>query len=229
MLKGFRKGREHLRHGTPPNNIQGTVLLAIPTVDFKLDILTVAGLMQVLAWGGGKIQPFFQAGTSNIRDARNHIAQYFLTKTKHDHCVWIDSDMGFSLADFRYLMEGPEDLVVAPYAKKKLGAPHNDFGFGFVRTHRRVFESLMEWTTPEGEPCLQQYMMEGELAWDFFIDGAQRNLQWLGEDTGFFHLCAVRGIQPRRESRARLVHVGRLEYGYPDQLVGYVPPEAGAQ
>ena len=210
--------------------IQQGVLFAIPAHDRRIDVATIGGLIQVLSHGAPFVQPFFLSGNSDIRSARNKIANYFLDHRKEcQHLFWADSDIGFNLDDFLYMMQGPEDLVVAPYSLKEVGAAPVDFGFGFVRMHRRVLEGLRNWTVEDGRAALNSYTDRGNLLTDFFVNGPLVGSRWFGEDTGFFHLCATLGIKPRIESRCKLVHIGPFLYGYPQQLPGFMPVEAGAQ
>jgi hypothetical protein len=203
-------------------------MIAIPCGDYKVDVITLSGLLPVIA--GGLASPYFHCGDSNVRHMRNAVAHYFMTKrTDCDTLVWVDSDIGFSIDDFGYLMEGPEELAFAPYARKSVGAEPVTFGFGFVRTNRSVFEKMNEWVSAEGEEMLYRYFLDGELAVDYFFDGATPDSRWMGEDVGFFHYCALLDIHPRIEKRCRLTHVGRFNYGWPDQTPGLVPIEAGAQ
>jgi hypothetical protein len=208
------------------------IFLAIPCLDRRIDIKTISGLIQVLSAMGGKVQPYFLAGASNIRGCRNQIAHYFMRHTPCTQSVWVDSDIGFNLKDFLYLMEGPEDVVIGPYAKKELGLPPVDLGMGFVRISRAVFQSLADWTIEEGPEkgaeCLGRYFNKGEVLVDYFFDGAAPDMRWFGEDTGFFHWVAMRGHALRQEVRCRLVHVGPFEWGYPDPTPGLMPLE-GAQ
>lgn len=212
------------------------VLLATPALDFRVDVQNISGLIAVLAASSGGVQPYWICGNSNIADARNKIAHYFMRHTPCETLVAVDSDIVYTLKDFEFLMEGDEEIVIGEYARKVVGKPPVDFGMGFVRINRSVFQNLADWTceappdeTPGQVDSLNRYMMDGELAVDFFYTGATRDSRWLGEDTGFFHWCAMRDIKTRKETRTRLGHVGRFVYGYPDQTPGLIPIESGAQ
>lgn len=213
-----------------PANIREGVLFGIPAGDGRIDVLCVSGLIQGLAYCGGRAQPYFLMGNSDIRSARNQIANYFLDQRKEcNQLVWIDTDIAFNLSDFLFLMQGPEDLVIAPYSRKVVGEAPVDFGMGFVRMHRRVLEKMRDWVMPNGDAALNSYMHKGAMLTDFFVNGPLVGSRWFGEDGGFFHFCALNDIKPRLETRCRLQHVGRFMYGYPDQLPGFVTTEAGAQ
>lgn len=212
------------------------VFLATPAMDYKLDVQHVTGLLAVMAASGGGIQPYWLCGNSNVADARNQTAHHFMRHTPCTHSVWVDSDIIYTLQDFEYLMEGDEDIVIAEYARKVVGRQPVDFGMGFVRISRSVFQRLADWMieapadeSPGQVEALNRYMMEGELGVDFFYTGATKDSRWFGEDTGFFHWCAMNGFTRRNERRTRLGHVGRFVYGYPDQTPGLVPIEGGAQ
>lgn len=221
------KWRGMLNDGLP------SVLIATPVLDFKPDIEHMMGIIEVIGASGGSVMPYWLTGNSNIHEARNRIAHHFLKHTPCDTCVWIDSDIVFTLQDFEHLMEGDEEIVIAPYARKVLGKSPVDFGFGFCRTNRSVFQKLADWMAPaEGggeEEALHRYFNDGELAVDYFYTGASTDCRWFGEDTGFWHWCAMNDFKPRMETRTRLGHVGRLVYRYPEQIPGWEPKNEGAQ
>lgn len=210
------------------------ILLAIPCMDGRLETLTVFGLIQVMAATGGAVRPFFLTGNSNIADARNQIAHHFKVHAKEcEELIMVDSDIGFDLEAFTYLMEGTDPIVIAPYARKSIGEAPVDMGAGFCRIHRSVFESLDAWTIEEGpdagREALNRYYSKSGIVTDYFYTGATRDSRWFGEDTGFWHWCAMRGFKARLEKRCRLVHIGKFYYCYPDQTPGLIPIESGAQ
>jgi hypothetical protein len=218
---------------TNTNEVSRRVLLALPSHDFRYDVAVLSGLLPVLAAGAGAIRPYFSCGDSNIAHHRNTIAHYFKTKARDcQTLVWVDSDIGFTLEDFTYLMEGDEDLVIAPYSHKNDSGRSIEWGMGFVRVERRVFEVLDAWmtTAPEGDgeiETLRRFFLDGELATDYFYNGALPDMRWQGEDTGFFHWCSMVGsIRLRMEKRTRLTHFGRRGYTYPP---AGAPLEDGAQ
>jgi hypothetical protein len=197
------------------------ILLAIPCMDYKQYTLNVMGMVSVLAASGGLVQPYWLNGNSDIRAARNEIAHYFINRTDCDTLFFLDSDITFTLRDYAWMMEGEEDIVIAPYARKSLGAPPVKVGMGFCRIARRVFERLNDWQDTDGSECLRRYYKDGEIATDFFVNGATVDSQWLGEDSGFWHLCRLAtDISVRFETRTELGHCGMFVYGYPDQLKG---------
>jgi hypothetical protein len=205
------------------------VLIGLPCYDFKIDTECMEGLFHCLPYYGGRI---IYGGCYEIALARSDIAHRFVEKyTSYDWLMFIDSDTGFSLDDWRYLWEGDEDIVIASYAKKFLGEPHNEFGLGFTRIHRRVFEQLKELKTEEGEEKLPRFFHKGEMKVHYFPSGAF-NSRWTGEDTGFFMWAAYTDAKVRLEKRTKLKHFGRLAYQYPEQIPGYArieKPEDGAQ
>jgi hypothetical protein len=206
------------------------VLMAMPAIDGRLEILTVMGLVQVMAASGGAVRPYFLTGNSNIHEARNVIAHYFKTlATDCDTLVMVDTDIGFDLEAFTLLMEGDEDIVIAPYAKKAIGKGSTDFGMGFCRIARKVFVELDSWLDEEGGEMLHRYYSDNGIMTDYFFTGASSDGRWFGEDTGFWHWCMLRGFTLRQEKRCRLIHVGKFYYCYPDQTPGLIPDIAGAQ
>ena len=199
------------------------IMLAIPCHDARVDVATVAGLLQVCAAGGGSVQPFLSAGDSNIAHHRNSIAHALKTRPEYKDCdtlVWVDSDIGFTVQDFLYVMEPNADgthpdLVIAPYSEKNESGRSIEWGMGFVRTSRELFEKLDAWMVEEQE-ALNRYYLNGELATHYFFNGAMPNMRWHGEDSGFFYWCSLHGgIKMRRETRTRLTHWGRKGYTYP--------------
>jgi hypothetical protein len=190
--------------------------VAVPCHDFKIDVVTMRWLFEIqtyLASRGG-VAMYQLCGNSNIAEARNRIAHMFLRHSPCEEMICIDSDMAGTLDDLKYLLEGPEDLVIAPYARKVLGSPPNKYGFGFVRIHRRIFQTLADWMY-EGQEALPRWYCDGEIAVDYFKTGATSDNRWFGEDTGFWHYCALNELKPRYENRCRLGHIGRFVYGYP--------------
>jgi hypothetical protein len=225
-------------------------LLSCPAADGRIETLTMISIIQALGaagpcnemgsgpmlWGDTLRGPYILAHNSNIREARNKIAHYFKVKaTDCDHLLMLDSDIAFTLDDLAFLLEGDEDIVIAPYAKKAIGEAPARMGAGFARVHRRVFEGLDAWLNEDGSEALPRYYMHlmpnapPELATDYFFDGATPDGRWFGEDTGFWHWCALNDFSVRLEERTRLVHIGKFYYCYPHQTPGLIPEAAGAQ
>jgi hypothetical protein len=210
--------------GTPQK-----ILLAIPCVDYKLDIQQVlSGIIPLLAATQGTVIPFSNMGDSNVAHARNSCAHYFLNRTVCDTLFFLDTDILFTLEEFMWMLEGSEQVVIAPYARKVMGTQPTGFGMGFCRIHRSVFEMLNGLIDQEtGTEMLGRYYLDGEIATHFHYTGASPDARWFGEDTGFWHYCALAGVTQRLERRTRLGHVGRYVYGYPNQLPAHVAPWAG--
>lgn len=206
----------------------GKILLAMPCMDSRIYVQTMMGVLEVLAASGGDITPYWAVGNSNIAECRNSIAHYFLTRTDFDTLFFLDSDIAFSARDFLYVLEGSEQVVIAPYARKIMGREPTAFGMGFCRIHRSVFDALNAMDDGEGGEGLGRYYLEGQgVATHFFYTGASTDARWFGEDTGFWHFCAMSGITQRLEKRTRLGHIGTYVYGWPDQLPAGVVPFSG--
>jgi hypothetical protein len=204
------------------------ILLAMPCMDGKICIETMMGVLEVMAPAGGLIQPYWSYGDSNIAHCRNGIAHYFLTRTECDTLFFLDSDIVFTPRDFAWVLEGPEQIVIAPYARKVLGMQPTGFGMGFCRIHRSVFETLNNLIDDEGGEALGRYYIDGQgVATHFFYTGASTDARWFGEDTGFWHFCAMNNITQRLERRTNLGHVGRFVFGCPDQIPAGVVPYTG--
>jgi hypothetical protein len=198
------------------------VLICVPCMDYKQYTLNVMGLVSVLAASNGMAQPYWINGNSDIRSCRNEAAHYFKKQTEFDTLFFLDSDIVFTLKDYLYVLEGDDEIVIAPYSRKALGAQPTKVGMGFCRISRGVFERLDNWTSAEGEEMLRRYYKEGgEIVTDYFVNGATVDARWLGEDSGFWHWCSQMGEKPRFETRTTLGHAGMFVYGYPDQLMGH--------
>lgn len=208
--------------GTPSK-----ILLAMPCMDGRIWAQTMMSVMQVMAASEGLIQPYWSIGDSNIAHCRNGIAHYFLTRTDFDTLFFLDSDIVFSGEDFAYMLEGREQIVIAPYARKVMGMPPTGFGMGFCRIHRSVFDQLNAMEDAEGGEGLARYYIDGEVATHFFFTGASTDARWFGEDTGFWHWCALQGMTQRLERRTRLGHIGSYVYHCPDQMPAGVVPYCG--
>ncbi len=191
-----------------------TVALATPTYDGTLGVLYVMGLAHVIAQRE-LAMPYFQSGCSHIGLARNRCAHWFL-KSPYEHLVFVDADIGFSLEDWRYLMEDDgSEAVSAPYRKKdQLRRERVDFGLGFARVSRKVFEAMAALTQEDGQDLLRRFRMEGEEWIDYFPAGVMMDGSWRGEDHGFWLLARVTGCQVRRERRCRLIHTGNAHFPY---------------
>jgi hypothetical protein len=204
------------------------VMLAMPCMDGRICCETMMGVMSVMAPSGGNVIPYWSIGDSNIAHCRNGVAHYFKTQTDCDTLFFLDSDIVFTAEDFAYMMEGPEQIVIAPYAKKIMGMPPTGFGMGFCRVHRSVFEMLDGLVDEEGQEQLGRYYIEGQgVATHYHFTGTSTDARWFGEDTGFWHFAALNGMSVRYETRTRLGHVGRFVFGYPNQLAAHLTPYTG--
>jgi hypothetical protein len=203
------------------------VLLAIPCMDGRIWAECMLSIIQTLSVSGGQVTPFVLTGDSNICHARNSVAHYFLTKTDCDTLFFLDSDIAFSPSDFAAVLDGQEQVVIAPYARKVFGMEPVGFGMGFCRIHRSVFQTLSDMTDSEGQEALPRYFYNGEVATHFFFTGASPDARWFSEDTGFWHWCALNGITQRLERRTRLGHIGFYKYECPNQIPDHVTPYRG--
>jgi len=199
------------------------VLVAIPVYDYKLDLRCVEGLFSCLPYYH---RPIFWSGMSNIALARNQIAHTFVEGlTSYEWLMMIDSDTGFTVEDWQLLWEGEEQIVVAEYARKAIGEKPVQFGLGFTRVHRSVFEKMKELKQDDGSEKLGRFYHKGQMMVDYFPNGAIQSGRWIGEDQGFFMWAAYTESSVRIETRTKLKHIGRFEYGYPDQIPGFTMVE----
>lgn len=180
-------------------------------------------------------------GESSISSARDYVAHYFLTRTACEWLVWIDSDISFNLTDWSYLMEQEEGelAVCAEYMKKTqdLSPQVANFGLGFARVHRSVYEQLGELVSDSGAPRLLRYRagveMNDERTVEEFVeyhpvgvapDGSRRN-----EDHGFWLMVRLAGIQIRKETRTHLGHTGDFTWWYDKAKLDALRTKRGAQ
>lgn len=193
------------------------IFYGVPTHDRRVDVDCMLAIMRsVMRYGG---ETYFHMGVSEPHLARNLIAHQFL-KSNCDWFMKIDSDIVYSEADWNYLWEGDEMIVTAPYARKVPGRPPADFGLGFTRIHRSVFAAIDELQKEDGSPFVEQFYMESEMISHYYPGGVTGDSRWLGEDRGFFTLCAMTQTPYRLETRCHLEHVGPFKFGYPDQSNG---------
>ena len=192
------------------------ILIGMPLHDRRIDVATLQGLMTCAPFYE---RPFFMVGMSDICLARNTIAHLFVEKaTSYDWLVFIDSDIGFSVEDWQLLWEGDEELVTASYARKIFGEPPAEFGLGFTRIHRSVFNKIKELKTDEGAEYAQRFIYKSEMHVNYFPNGGTHDHRYVGEDRGFFILASLTDVKPRVERRTKLRHIGPIEFGYPDQI-----------
>jgi hypothetical protein len=203
------------------------IMLAIPCMDGRVWAETMMSVIPVLASSEGAIIPYWRVGDSNISHCRSAIAHYFLTRTDCDTLFFLDSDIVFSPQDFAYMLEGQEQIVIAPYARKFFGMAPTGFGMGFCRIHRSVFEKLNDLTEEDGSEALGRFFLDGEVATHFFYTGTSSDARWFGEDTGFWHYCALQSMTQRLERRTQLGHMGFHKFGCPRQIPEHITPYVG--
>jgi hypothetical protein len=165
-------------------------------------------------------------GDSSVSTARDHVVHQFLTRSTLEWLVWIDSDITFSMDDWAYLMEDQDGelAVCAEYLTKTqdLVLRVANFGLGFARIHRSVFEQLDQLTRDDGEPRLLRYRGRLAAPQEHVIeefteyhpigihpDGSRRN-----EDHGFWIMVRLAGIKIRIETRTKLGHTGPFTWWY---------------
>ncbi len=79
----------------------------------------------------GQVDWVDTAGVSDVAAGRNRLLDEFLRMTMAGIAVWIDSDESWSPEDFAAvvtpIIHGDAEVVAAPYAMKKQGAPWYNF------------------------------------------------------------------------------------------------------
>lgn len=199
------------------------VFVSIPTLSGEVCHETVKGLLGSAGLYGGVD---FVTGCSEVNLARNLAVQHFDSLPQFDHMVFIDSDIGFSRQDFEFLMSGDEDAVYAPYSKKDGTGKPSEFGLGFARVKRSVFEKILDLKTanpidglpdPDGEPAVNFFFWQGAMVFEFFPSFATAAHHWSGEDHSFWKLVKMSGATVRVEERVRLRHWGRIAFTLPEK------------
>jgi len=190
------------------------IFFGVPSMDRRIDCECAISIFRTVQEMGG--QTYFHMGVSDLPFARNTIAQRF----KESDCDWlmmIDSDIIYSREDWNTLWKGSEELVCASYARKIPGKPPAEYGLGFVRAHRSVFDKIDALQNDNGTECAQRFYYDGKLYVHYFPGGVSGDSRWLGEDRAFFTLCQLAGVYHRLERNCSLQHVGNFVYGYPNQ------------
>lgn len=195
------------------------IIVAMPCYNFLIDAGCVNGMLACLPYYH---RPLIWAGNSNIALARNEIVHMFVENmTEVEWLMWIDADTRFTPVDWNLLWEGNEELVCAEYARKVLGLPPVQFGLGFTRVHRSVYERIKALTNEDGTERANRFYHKGVMMVDYHPNGAMASGKWIGEDHGFFMFANLAEAKLRIETRTRLGHAGNFEYGYPNQIPGY--------
>lgn len=193
------------------------IIVAMPCYNSLIDAGCVNGM---LACAPFYARPLIFAGNSSIALARNEIANIFVESTDADWLMWIDADTRFTPDDWNLLWEDGDsvDIVCAEYARKVLGLPPVQFGLGFTRIHRRVFEAIKKLTHEDGAERVNRFYHKGQVYVDYHPNGAMQSGKWIGEDQGFFMWAGLAEAKLRVETRTKLKHVGTLPYDYPEQI-----------
>ena len=204
------------------------ILVAIPSLDRRIDMGTINGLFQCAHLFAGP--PHLYGGNSDIALTRNEIAHRFVEeRTDCDWFMEIDSDIEFTLSDWLILWEGNEDIVTSAYAKKKIGEPPSQLGLGFTRVHRSVFERMRDLRNDDGTETVPVFYHKGKVMRAYYTTGPSPDSRWVGEDNSFYFRAGLIDASYRIETRTRLNHIGPFPYGYPQQIPEYsVMTEQGA-
>ena len=176
-----------------------------------------------------------RAGGSAIDQVRTSMACLALENSDADVFLWIDSDIVFDPSDAASIVEQARDLklVCGAYSEKKpggamcfqasdatpktlhfskeLGSTVGIYGagFGFVATHRCVFERLREILPAATLGC------GGQNTAPYFMP-LIRNGGYAGEDFSFFIRARDAGFPLYLDTRVRLGHKGAYTYRIED-------------
>lgn len=169
-------------------------------------------------------------GDSEISSARARMATLAIIQG-YEWLYWIDSDIQFRSYDFDRLEAWGGKFSCGPYAIKGktgaiavLGADSESkglvqveaAGFGFMKTHRSIYEAMMKvlptcQQSPGGQPLIPFFQPR----WWKRPDG--RNVYY-GEDYSFCLHAAELGFQLMANFDIRLGHIGRYAYKIGEKL-----------
>lgn len=192
------------------------VVIGVPMLDGNIVYECNNGLIQTVPRIGGIL---YNLGAPH-QLARNALMTKFLLATQFDHFFMVDADMGFTFDDFIAVIEGPEEVVIAEYARKQKGAAAVRFGMGFARVSRKVVEAVANLRDEQtGEYYVDEYYHAelGMMVKNFHQQGTHRSGHWMGEDQAFWHLVRLAGFTPRIEQSRKLLHIGRHRWEYEPQ------------
>lgn len=187
-----------------------------------------------------------------IHKARNNLAHAFLTQTKIQKLLFVDTDIEFEPDFVERLMARNLPIVAGPYTHKKPvppgGLPEftaraidgvladpatglqrvNAVGTGFLMIDRCVFEKIRE-LNPDLAYVEDWNEGTGETKYDFFPEGPILDpangfnvRTFRTEDFGFCHLAKLAGFEIFVDTTFFLKHWDG-QRGYPDALPPSVP------
>lgn len=207
-----------------------SVAICTPSYDGKTVVPYTMGLT-LLAAHKRFAMPYMPSYCSNAALARNMCVHWFL-ESPYQHLVFIDADMGFSLTDWEYLMEGDEEAALAEYRKKdQVHKVRVLYGLGFARISRRLLEEMAALERDGGGDMLMRFRMDGEEWIDYFPQGVVASDTWRGEDHGFWLMARLTGLPIRIERRPELLHTGTAHWKYhaadfPAELSAFADPDS---
>jgi len=192
------------------------IVVSIPSIDRRVDVGCIGGLLQTCHLYH---HTDFFCGNSDIALARNEIAHRFVEYSDFPWLVMIDSDIEFNPSDWELLWEGDEDIVTCAYSKKIIGEKPAEYGLGFTRVHRSVFERLRDLRMEDGKEALPRFYLKGDVMCAYFTSGPSHDSRWVGEDKSFFiRASLLNGCTCRVERRTTLRHIGAFPFHYPEQI-----------
>jgi hypothetical protein len=162
------------------------------------------------------------AHESDIARGRSKLMSQALDKTQFNSFLWVDDDIHFTREDFEALACAPVDVVGGLYVKRHNlqspvyngpeGEPHplipeivtvEEIGTGFLRVTRRALEGI-DIETMYVTETWRHYFDAGFVTEKCWTDVGE----YLSEDYGFCHKCAVNNIPVHLHKGVRLGHEG---------------------
>ena len=199
------------------------ISIATPCYGGSCDVEYVAGVLT--SYLAGLVTNWLTISTESlVPRARNRLAHQFL-EGKDSKLVFVDSDVGFTAAQLKQLIDHEEDIVGGCYPKKTEGKNAGwcfnrlksgeqergemlevmETGTGFLSISRRVIEEL----SADAAKIVHKETTMAELFPVGCLDGSGR---YFSEDWGFAWLARKAGYQIWVDRGIRLRHIGRKVY-----------------
>lgn len=206
-----------------------TIFLGLASHDHRVHNRFMMSLLSLVTCGKFHVQ-LSNVSSGGIHKARNNLAFDFLTKSKCDYFLSVDSDISFTPEQVERLISHDRDVVGGLYCHKKLEVqwtarpiPNvgpdpktslqemSAIGTGFILVKRHVFEKIRDQIadTAHVEDWIED---NGETKWDFFAEGVVTEPihypkpTFLSEDFYFCKRCRDAGFKVYLDLSFNLTH-----------------------